>query len=156
MSPELGRMDPRPPQGRGAAPITFLLHHFSRALLEDGVGLDNLGPAPAPAVPIALPIPVPLLLLLLDGDILSGPGERGGGLSPPLPPATLQAAGPHLRARFAHRDPATQVPAGKTASAPHENAYEATYSSLIFLLIMLGVKVFCKREQRDKSLHERR
>lgn len=66
------------------------------------------------------------------------------------------AMGSPLGARFAHRDPTAQVPAGKTASAPHRNAYEATYSSLIFLLIMLGVKVFCKREQRDKSLHERR
>lgn len=79
-----------PPQnpslGETSSPATFLLHHFGRALLEDGVGLDDLGPAPAPAVPIALPLPLPLLLLLLDGDILSGPGQEGADLpySPPL------------------------------------------------------------------------
>lgn len=94
MSPKPGGMPrappPRPQEGGGAAPLTFLLHHFGRALLEDGVGLDNLGPAPAPAVPIALPVPVPFLLLLLDGDIFSGPGEGGDGLSPtPMSPATL-------------------------------------------------------------------
>lgn len=83
MSPKPDGTAWRPPQGRGAAVVTFFLHHFSRTLLKDGVGLDNLGPAPAPAMPITLPIPVSLLLFLLDGDILSGPGERGGDPSPP-------------------------------------------------------------------------
>lgn len=71
-------------------------------------------------------------------------------------PCPLEQQVPPLRAFFAHQDPAAQAPAGKTTSAPQGDAYEATYSSLIFLLIMLGVKVFCKREWRDKSLHERR
>lgn len=82
-----------------------------------------------------------------------GSGEVAGH---PCPSPPSWQWGFHLRACFAHRDPTVQVPASKTASAPQGNAYEATYSSLIFLLIMLGVKVFCKREQRDKSLHERR
>lgn len=76
----------KPSLGETSSPPTFFLHHFGRALLEDGVGLDDLGPAPAPAMPIALPVPLPLLLLLLDGDIFSGPGHGGGRTDLPYSP----------------------------------------------------------------------
>lgn len=45
---------------------TLLLHHFSWALLKDGVGLDHFWAPPAPSMALSLSVSIPFTLFLLD------------------------------------------------------------------------------------------
>ena len=58
--------------------FTFFLHHFGRALLEDGVGLDHFWAPPAPSMAVSLSVSVPFTLLFLDSYFFLGPGKANG------------------------------------------------------------------------------
>ena len=57
---------------------TLLLHHFSWALLKDGVGLDHFWAPPAPSMALSLSVSIPFTLFLLDCYFFLGPGKEKG------------------------------------------------------------------------------
>lgn len=71
---ELKSIDPPPP----GSSRTLFLHHFSWALLKDGMGLDHFWSTPAPSMTLSLSVSIPFTLLLLNGHFFLGSGKENG------------------------------------------------------------------------------